>query len=94
MLYEVITATGTFLGGLVHIGLKNFPAGRMGDAPSNQLSTWFKEHGFTVGRMKTGTVPRLDSTTIDYAELDVITSYSIHYTKLYEGSPHLHPGNL
>jgi len=67
----VVVATGTFLGGLVHIGLKNFPAGRMGDAPSNQLSTWFKEHGFTVGRMKTGTVPRLDSTTIDYAELEI-----------------------
>ena len=67
----VVVATGTFLGGLVHIGLKNFPAGRLGDAPSNQLSYWFKENGFEVGRMKTGTVPRLDSKSIDYSALEI-----------------------
>jgi tRNA uridine 5-carboxymethylaminomethyl modification enzyme len=67
----VVVATGTFLNGLVHIGMKNFPAGRLGDAPSKGLAAWFKEHGFAVGRMKTGTVPRLDSNTIDYAELEI-----------------------
>ena len=66
----VVIATGTFLNGLVHIGLKNFPAGRLGDAPSIKLATWFKEAGFNVGRMKTGTVPRLDAKTIDYSELE------------------------
>lgn len=66
----VIVATGTFLNGLIHIGLKNFPAGRMGDVPSSSLATWFKESGFTMGRMKTGTVPRLDANTIDYSELE------------------------
>ncbi len=66
----VVVATGTFLNGLVHIGLKNFPAGRLGDAPSIQLARWFKEAGFRVGRMKTGTVPRLDATTIDYSCLE------------------------
>ena len=65
----VVVATGTFLNGLIHIGLKNFPAGRMGDAPSTRLAQWFKEQNFTVGRMKTGTVPRLDATTIDYSQL-------------------------
>lgn len=65
----VVVATGTFLNGLVHIGLKNFPAGRMGDAPSTRLAQWFAEQNFIVGRMKTGTVPRLDSTTIDYTQL-------------------------
>ncbi|PID45891.1 MAG: tRNA uridine-5-carboxymethylaminomethyl(34) synthesis enzyme MnmG [Proteobacteria bacterium] len=66
----VIVATGTFLGGLIHIGLKNFPAGRMGDIPSLSLSRWFTEQGFQVGRMKTGTVPRLDAETIDYSKLE------------------------
>ncbi len=67
----VVVATGTFLNGLVHIGMKNFPAGRLGDAPSKSLAAWFKEHGFAVGRMKTGTVPRLASHTINYAELEI-----------------------
>lgn len=66
----VIVATGTFLNGLTHIGLKNFPAGRMGDPPSTSLSKWFKETGFTMGRMKTGTVPRVDARSIDYSELE------------------------
>ncbi len=66
----VVVATGTFLHGLVHIGLKNFPAGRLGDAPSNGLGRWFKENGFAVGRMKTGTVPRLASHSIDYSKLE------------------------
>ena len=66
----VVVATGTFLNGLIHIGLKNFPAGRMGDVPSTSLSAWFKETGFTMGRMKTGTVPRIDAGSIDYSELE------------------------
>ncbi len=66
----VIVCSGTFLNGLVHIGLKNFPAGRLGDAPSSKLAQWFKTAGFRVGRMKTGTVPRLDANTIDYSELE------------------------
>jgi tRNA uridine 5-carboxymethylaminomethyl modification enzyme len=67
----VVVATGTFLDGLVHIGMKHFAAGRLGDAPAKRLSAWFKANGFAVGRMKTGTVPRLDSNSIDYSELEV-----------------------
>lgn len=67
---SVIVATGTFLNGLIHIGLKNFPAGRMGDAPSRKLAQWFAQAGFTMGRMKTGTVPRIDANTIDYSGLE------------------------
>lgn len=67
----VVVATGTFLNGLVHIGMKNFPAGRLGDSPAKQLSTWFKENGFAVGRMKTGTVPRLAAHSINYSELEI-----------------------
>ena len=66
----VVVATGTFLNGLIHVGLKNLPAGRMGDSPSLSLASWFREQGFAVGRMKTGTVPRLDANTIDYSELE------------------------
>ena len=67
----VVVATGTFLNGRIHIGLKRFPAGRMGDAPSTSLARWFRARGFRVGRMKTGTVPRLDARTIDFAGLDL-----------------------
>ena len=66
----VVVCTGTFLNGLIHVGLKNFPAGRMGDAPSTRLANWYKDIDFAVGRMKTGTVPRLDGNTIDYAQLE------------------------
>jgi tRNA uridine 5-carboxymethylaminomethyl modification enzyme len=66
----VVVATGTFLNGLIHIGMKNFPAGRMGDAPSTRLARWFREQGFATGRMKTGTVPRLDGNSIDFSGLE------------------------
>ncbi|CAK8718767.1 tRNA uridine-5-carboxymethylaminomethyl(34) synthesis enzyme MnmG [Candidatus Electrothrix laxa] len=66
----VVVATGTFLNGLIHIGLKNFPAGRMGDSASRSLAEWYRRIGFEVGRMKTGTVPRLDGKTIDYSSLE------------------------
>lgn len=65
----VVVATGTFLHGLIHIGLKSFPAGRMGDNPSVSLADDLKNLGFNMGRMKTGTTPRLDGNTIDYSEL-------------------------
>lgn len=66
----VVVATGTFLNGLIHIGLKQFPAGRMGDPPSTKLSSWFKAAGFVMGRMKTGTPPRLDGRSIDFDGLE------------------------
>ena len=67
----VILTTGTFLGGLIHVGLDHFPAGRMGDPPSHQLSEQLKELGFEVGRLKTGTTPRLNGRSIDYSGLEV-----------------------
>jgi len=65
----VVLTTGTFMGGLIHIGLDHFPAGRMGDPPSIMLSEQLKELGFDVGRLKTGTTPRLNGRTIDYSGL-------------------------
>jgi tRNA uridine 5-carboxymethylaminomethyl modification enzyme len=65
----LILAPGTFLNGLIHIGLTHFPAGRMGDPPSLGLSESLKQLGFRMGRLKTGTTPRLDGKTIDYSRL-------------------------
>lgn len=65
----VILTTGTFLKGLIHIGLKHFPAGRMGDPASNKLSDHLKALGLRLGRLKTGTTPRLDGRTIDFSRL-------------------------
>ncbi len=67
---KVIVTTGTFLRGLIHIGLKNFPAGRLGDPPSNSLSRNLEELGFEMGRLKTGTTPRLHAQSIDYSDLE------------------------
>jgi tRNA uridine 5-carboxymethylaminomethyl modification enzyme len=65
----VIIAPGTFLNGLIHIGLTHFPAGRMGELPSIKLSESLREIGFEMGRLKTGTTPRLDGKTISFARL-------------------------
>jgi tRNA uridine 5-carboxymethylaminomethyl modification enzyme len=65
----LILATGTFLNGLVHIGLTHFPSGRMGDPPSVGLSEALKGLGFRMGRLKTGTTPRLDGHTIHFSQL-------------------------
>jgi tRNA uridine 5-carboxymethylaminomethyl modification enzyme len=67
----VVLTTGTFLKGLVHVGEKHFSAGRVGDFAAMGLSDHLRELGFRVGRLKTGTCPRLDSRTIDYARLEV-----------------------
>jgi tRNA uridine 5-carboxymethylaminomethyl modification enzyme len=63
----VVLCTGTFLKGLVHIGLVSFPAGRAGDFPAVKLSDSLRTLGFSVGRLKTGTTPRLDGKTIDFS---------------------------
>ena len=68
---KVIITTGTFLGGEIHIGLKSFPSGRMGEAATTGLSTSLRQAGFSLGRLKTGTPPRLDKNTIDFSELEL-----------------------
>jgi tRNA uridine 5-carboxymethylaminomethyl modification enzyme len=67
----VVVTTGTFLRGLIHLGEKNWPAGRVGEAPALGLSKSFERAGFTLGRLKTGTPPRLDGTTIDWASVQM-----------------------
>ncbi|MGD9916082.1 MAG: tRNA uridine-5-carboxymethylaminomethyl(34) synthesis enzyme MnmG, partial [Rhizobiaceae bacterium] len=68
---SVVLTTGTFLGGLIHIGDRRIPAGRVGEQPSLGLSASMRAAGFALGRLKTGTPPRLDGRTIDCASLDM-----------------------
>ena len=63
----VVLTSGTFLKGLIHIGLNHFPAGRAGEASAEHLSDCMRDLGFEVGRLKTGTPPRLDKNTIDFS---------------------------
>jgi tRNA uridine 5-carboxymethylaminomethyl modification enzyme len=65
----VVLTTGTFLGGRIHVGLTNYQGGRAGDPPSNALAERLRALPFRVGRLKTGTPPRLDGRTIDFAAL-------------------------
>jgi tRNA uridine 5-carboxymethylaminomethyl modification enzyme len=66
----VIVTTGTFLKGLIHIGLENFSAGRAGEFPSVGLSDSLRDSGLKMGRLKTGTPPRLDAKTIDFSKTE------------------------
>jgi tRNA uridine 5-carboxymethylaminomethyl modification enzyme len=67
---SVVLTTGTFLSGLIHIGKHQFPAGRVNEKPSYGLSSTLKNHQFALGRLKTGTPPRIDGRTINYDILE------------------------
>ncbi len=67
----VVVTTGTFLRGLIHLGEKNWPAGRVGEAAAIGLSRSFERAGFGLGRLKTGTPPRLDGSTIDWSSVEM-----------------------
>ncbi|MDR1777943.1 MAG: tRNA uridine-5-carboxymethylaminomethyl(34) synthesis enzyme MnmG [Desulfovibrio sp.] len=67
---HVLLTTGTFLEGRIHIGLNNRPGGRLGDEPSTGLSQNLRELGFELGRLKTGTTPRLSRSSIDFSRLE------------------------
>jgi tRNA uridine 5-carboxymethylaminomethyl modification enzyme len=67
----VVLTTGTFLSGLIHVGLQNYEAGRAGDPPAKRLGARLRELALPVGRLKTGTPPRLDGRTLDLAGLEI-----------------------
>jgi tRNA uridine 5-carboxymethylaminomethyl modification enzyme len=67
----VAITTGTFLRGLIHLGERNWPAGRVDEAPATRLSHFFERLGFRLGRLKTGTPPRLDGRTIDWSAVEM-----------------------
>ena len=68
---KLILTTGTFLNGLIHVGEKRIPAGRINEKPSTGLSEELKKYNFKIGRLKTGTPPRLDSSTINFSSLEI-----------------------
>jgi tRNA uridine 5-carboxymethylaminomethyl modification enzyme len=67
----VVLTVGTFLGGLIHVGMSNYQGGRAGDAPANALAARLRELNHRVDRLKTGTPPRLDGRTLDWGRMDV-----------------------
>jgi tRNA uridine 5-carboxymethylaminomethyl modification enzyme len=90
----VVLTTGTFLSGLIHVGLKHHQAGRAGEPPSNTLAARLRELALPVGRLKTGTPPRLDGRSIDFASLTV--QPGDHPTPVFStlGSREMHPRQL
>ena len=67
---SVVLTAGTFLGGLIHVGEKSFKAGRAGDKSACELESFFRDNGFPIGRLKTGTPPRIDKSSINFENLE------------------------
>jgi len=86
--HKIILTTGTFLMGLIHVGDRNYSAGRAGDFAAQGLSESLRKLGFKIGRLKTGTCPRLDGRSLDYSRLkvqdgdDSPTPFSFSTTKI------------
>lgn len=91
---KVILTSGTFLGGVIHIGQANYQGGRAGDAPSNALSRKLREYDLGVGRLKTGTPPRLDGRTLDYSLMQKQPGDSPLPTFSFMGSVDDHPRQI
>lgn len=90
----VILTTGTFLSGLIHVGLKNHQGGRAGDPPSLSLAARLRELKLPVGRLKTGTPPRLDGRTIDFSGMAVQPGDDPAPVFSFMGSREMHPSQL
>jgi tRNA uridine 5-carboxymethylaminomethyl modification enzyme len=90
----VVLTTGTFLSGLVHIGLSHYRAGRAGDPPSLKLAARLRELNLPVGRLKTGTPPRLDGRSIDFSALKPQPGDQPVPVFSFLGSPEMHPRQL
>ena len=87
----VVLTTGTFLGGVIHVGLENYQGGRAGDAPSNALAKRLRELPFHVERLKTGTPARLDARTIDFSLLKAQPGDTPLPVFSFLGNPEQHP---
>jgi tRNA uridine 5-carboxymethylaminomethyl modification enzyme len=83
---SVVLTAGTFLNGLIHIGRKNFGGGRMAEKSSTGITAQLESLGFTSGRMKTGTPPRIDGRTLNYDKMEEQTGDDINYTFSFSGT--------
>ena len=90
----VVMTVGTFLGGRIHVGLENQEGGRAGDPPSNALALKLRERDFAVGRLKTGTPPRIDGRTIDFSRLERQPGDEPRPVFSYLGSREWHPAQV
>ena len=90
----VVLTTGTFLSGLIHVGLAHYEAGRAGDPPAKTLGARLRELKLPVGRLKTGTPPRIDGRTIDFSGLEVQPGDDPAPAFSFMGSPAMHPRQL
>jgi tRNA uridine 5-carboxymethylaminomethyl modification enzyme len=88
---SVVLTVGTFLGGKIHIGASNYTGGRAGDPPANALASRLRELPFTVDRLKTGTPPRIDGTTVDFSQLEPQPGDSPRPTFSFMGDAADHP---
>ena len=87
----VVLTVGTFLGGVIHVGLDKQSGGRAGDAPSNLLAARLREMPFTVGRLKTGTPPRIDGKSVDFTHLATQPGDEPRPVMSYLGKREMHP---
>ena len=92
--HQVVLTAGTFLAGRIHIGLQNYEGGRAGDAPANRLAAKLRELSLPVGRLKTGTPPRIDARTVDFSKLQPQPGDNPAPVFSYMGSRDLHPRQL
>jgi tRNA uridine 5-carboxymethylaminomethyl modification enzyme len=90
----VVLTTGTFLSGLIHVGLRNYEAGRAGDPPAATLGARLRELQLPVGRLKTGTPPRLDGNTIDFSALEVQPGDTPEPVFSFLGTRAMHPRQM
>src|SRR5512139_2436923 len=90
----VVLTAGTFLAGLVHVGLENFQAGRMGDPPAVSLAARLRELKLPAGRLKTGTPPRIDGRSIDYSQTQVQPGDDPAPVFSFMGDAAMHPAQL
>ncbi|MFI4923049.1 MAG: tRNA uridine-5-carboxymethylaminomethyl(34) synthesis enzyme MnmG, partial [Burkholderiales bacterium] len=90
----VVLTTGTFLSGLIHVGLSNYQGGRAGDPPAISLAARLRELKLPVGRLKTGTPPRIDGRTIDYSVMEVQPGDEPVPVFSFIGRPEMHPVQL
>ncbi len=90
----VVLTTGTFLGGKIHIGLEQYQGGRAGDPPANALAARLRDLNLPVGRLKTGTPPRIDGRSIDYSELAEQWGDNPQPIFSFMGSAAMHPAQI
>jgi tRNA uridine 5-carboxymethylaminomethyl modification enzyme len=91
---SVVLTTGTFLGGVIHIGLENYQGGRAGDPPSNNLAKRLRELPFNVGRLKTGTPARIDARSVDFSVMQRQPGDEVTPVMSFMGSQADHPEQI